>query len=125
MPETTHTWPTPCSPARRVGGTTVLELRGEIDIRTAPFVAARLDALTSCPRPDLVLDLRGTTFIDCAGIGVLCRARNRVLARHGRLRLVSTDPRFPRILRAVHLADVFDVWTRLPETATGPVAVAG
>ncbi|WP_373463417.1 STAS domain-containing protein [Streptomyces sp. B4I13] len=77
-------------PDPRASPIPVVELRGELDISTAPPLAARLDALTAGPHPDLVLDLHSTAFIDCAGLGVLCRARNRVPARHGRLRLVTT-----------------------------------
>ncbi|MEU0212955.1 STAS domain-containing protein [Streptomyces canus] len=98
---------------RNVDGTDVVELRGEMDIRTAPSSTALLDALTAGPHPDLVLDLRSTSFIDCTGLGRLCRARNRALARHGRFRLVSTSPHFLRILRCVHLAGVIDVYPRL------------
>ncbi|UUU19030.1 STAS domain-containing protein [Streptomyces sp. DSM 40750] len=94
---------------RTVGETTVVELRGEIDIFTAPSLAARLDALTADQHPDLVLDLRVTAFIDCTGLGILCRARNRAEARHGRLRLVTDSALFRRILRAVDLAGVFEL----------------
>lgn len=58
-----------------VGEATVVELRGEIDIFTAPSLAARLEAFTADPHPDLVLDLPATAFIDrtasvsCAGHG--------------------------------------------------------
>ncbi|MDI5911609.1 MULTISPECIES: STAS domain-containing protein [Streptomyces] len=98
---------------RNVDGTDVVELRGEMDIRTAPSITALLDALTAGPPPDLVLDLRSTSFIDCTGLGRLCRARNRALARHGRFRLVSTSPHFLRILRCVHLAGVIEVYPGL------------
>ncbi|MFC4463644.1 STAS domain-containing protein [Streptomyces xiangluensis] len=91
------------------GEATFVELRGEIDIFTAPPLAARLEALTAGPHPDLVLDLRSMAFIDCTGLGVLCRARNRVVARHGRLRLVTDSVRFRRTLRAVGLAGVFEL----------------
>ncbi|MFI5675529.1 STAS domain-containing protein [Streptomyces cellulosae] len=100
---------------RSVDGTTVVELPGEIDVRTAPSVTVLLDALTAGPQPDLVLDLRSTSFIDCTGLGLLCRARNRTLERHGRLRFVSTSPHFLGILRWVHLADVWNVYPRLSE----------
>ncbi|MFJ8942583.1 STAS domain-containing protein [Streptomyces sp. NPDC102395] len=86
-----------------------MELRGGIDIFTAPPAAARLEALTADPHPDLVLDLRSTAFIDCTGPGVLCRARNRAEARYGRLRLVTDSAGFRRILRAVGLAGVFEL----------------
>ncbi|NGO41759.1 STAS domain-containing protein [Streptomyces ureilyticus] len=101
--------PTPHHTERTVGETTVVELRGEIDIFTAPSLAARLEALTAAPHPDLVLDLRSTDFIDCTGLGVLCRARNRTAAGQGRLRLVTDSVGFQRILRAVGLAGVFEL----------------
>ncbi|MEW2515302.1 STAS domain-containing protein [Streptomyces sp. NPDC046870] len=108
-------------------GPTVVALRGEIDLLTAPALAARLDALTARPRPDLVLDLRPTEFIDCAGLGVLCRARNRVLTRGGRLRLVTDSARFLRMLRVTGLAGVFEVGPRLrgPHGAPGRVGPVG
>ncbi|KUL20779.1 anti-anti-sigma factor [Streptomyces regalis] len=90
-----------------------MALHGEIDLVTAIPLAARLDTLTSAPSPDLVLDLRAVSFIDCAGLGVLCRTRNRVRARHGRLRLISGSSRFLRLLRTVSLGGVFDVHPQL------------
>lgn len=108
-----HTSLAPRPTERVVGGTTVVELRGEIDLLTAPPLSARLDTLTAGPCPDLVLDLRQVSFIDCSGLSVLCRARNRVLARHGRLRLVADSARFLRVLRGTLLADVFEIHSDL------------
>jgi anti-sigma B factor antagonist len=120
-----HTRSTRNHRERVVGGTTVVELRDEIDIATAPPVSARLDVLTAVPHPDLVLDLRAVSFIDCSGLRVLCRARGRVLARHGRLRLVTDSPTFLRILRRTGLGGVFDVHSRFPEvTARRPSPAA-
>jgi anti-sigma B factor antagonist len=110
-----HTNRTPMPAERVIAGTAVVALRGEIDVLTAQPLSARLDALTAGPRPDLVLDLRSLSFIDCAGLGVLCRARNRTAARDGRLRLVTGDARFLRILRHAHLGGVFEIHTRLSD----------
>ncbi|MCW7945215.1 sulfate transporter [Streptomyces hygroscopicus] len=100
---------------RAVGGTTVVELRGEIDILTALPLGARLDDLTAAVHPDLVLDLRAVSFIDCAGLRLLCRAYNRVMERHGRLRLVTDSARFLRVLSGAGLDGVFQRYDRLPE----------
>ncbi|MER6418238.1 STAS domain-containing protein [Streptomyces sp. NPDC001137] len=105
----------PCHTERVIGGTTVVEMRGEIDMLTATPLSARLDTLTAGPRPHLVLDLRPVTFIDGSGLRLLCRARNRVLARQGRLRLVADSGRLLRILRPALLADVFEI---LPDLHT-------
>ncbi|MGJ5749013.1 anti-sigma B factor antagonist [Streptomyces puniciscabiei] len=108
----------------RAGGATVVSLHGEIDVLTVPALSRRLDALTTCPQPDLVLDLRPVTFIDCAGLGALRRARNRTLARQGRLRLITESAGFRRILRVTGLGDVFEVHTRLPQPPPGPAGGA-
>lgn len=96
-----------------------MTLRGDVDLLAAPALAARLDALTAGPRPDLVLDLREVPFIDCAGLNVLCRARTRARAGHGRLRLVTDSARFLFVLRCAGLADVFDLSARWPDDPAG------
>lgn len=109
-----HTRSAPSRTVRGIDGATVVTLHGEIDLVTAIPLASRLDALTSGPHPDLVLDLRSVSFIDCSGLSVLCRTRNRVLARHGRLRLVTDSGSFLRILRVTGLGGVFEVHPHLP-----------
>ncbi|NEA48030.1 STAS domain-containing protein [Streptomyces sp. SID10815] len=104
---------------RTIGGATVVTLSGDVGFATRLCLGGRLDALSAVSRPDLVLDLRAVPFIDCAGLGLLCRLRNRVTARGGRLRLVSDSAAFRRILRRTGLTGVFQV---LPEF-TGTPAV--
>ncbi|MGC9543905.1 STAS domain-containing protein [Streptomyces sp. UG1] len=118
----THTSRTPPLSVRVVAGTTAAAPRGEIDLLAAPALMARLDALTADECPDLVLDLRAVTFIDCSGLDVLCRTRNRVLARQGGLRRVTRSPRFLRLLRITSLAGVFEIHPDLPALvrAAGP-----
>lgn len=96
---------------RAVGAATVIELSGELDILAKMDLADRLDVLTSTGRPDLVMDLRGVTFMDCGGLSLLCRARLRVLARDGRLRLIADggSPSVVRLLRLTGLLDSFEV----------------
>ncbi|MEU1788152.1 STAS domain-containing protein [Streptomyces sparsogenes] len=103
---------------RAVGGTTVVELRGEIDIHTAPLIGTYLDDLRAVALPDLAVDLRAVSFIDCAGLGMLCRARNRVVQRQGRLRLVSDSTHILRVLSGAGLDGVFEIHDRLPEALT-------
>ncbi|MDK1344667.1 STAS domain-containing protein [Streptomyces sp. 378] len=102
----------PQPPERRAD---VVTLTGEIDLATAQALRTRLDVLTGGTDLDLVLDLRPVSFIDCAGLGVLCRVRNRVLARRGRLRLVSGSPSLLRVLRLAGLAGDFEVLPVMPE----------
>ncbi|MFI2206534.1 STAS domain-containing protein [Streptomyces sp. NPDC020192] len=109
---------TPRHTERAVGGTTVVELRGETDILTAPPIGTRLDDLTAVALPDLVVDLRAVSFIDCAGLGMLCRARNRAVQRQGRLGLVTDSNQILRVLSGAGLDGVFEIYDRLPEALT-------
>ncbi|MEU6471231.1 STAS domain-containing protein [Streptomyces massasporeus] len=103
--------------------THVVTLRGELDLLAAPALRARLDMLTAGPCPDLVLDLRPVSFIDCSGLGVLCRARNRVSARRGRLRLVTEGTSLRRVLRHTGMTGVFELLPGMPVGVADPPAV--
>ncbi|NGN62473.1 STAS domain-containing protein [Streptomyces sp. A7024] len=103
----------------------VAELRGEIDIRTVPAFTAALDTIRVEAPSRLVLDLRQVTFIDCTGLGMLCRTRRRALERGVKTSLLVTDPRILRTLHATRLTRAFDVHGRLSEVPlTVPVAAA-
>ncbi|MFK0155841.1 STAS domain-containing protein [Streptomyces sp. NPDC090499] len=112
---------------RTDGSTTVVTLHGDLDLLAVPVLSVALDDLTSGAEPDLVVDLGPVSFIDCSGLGLLCRARNRVRYRGGRLRLVAPDDDFRRLLRRTGLDDVFELYPGLPEALAGgdaPVPVA-
>ncbi|MFI1356267.1 STAS domain-containing protein [Streptomyces sp. NPDC020898] len=97
------------------GPFTVVEVFGEIDLATAGFLAEHLDAATSRPGPDVLVDLRHVGFFDCSGLRALCRADTRARERGGRLRLVSDTPRIHRLLRASRLLHRFPPLDRIPE----------
>ncbi|MFJ9566196.1 STAS domain-containing protein [Streptomyces fuscichromogenes] len=113
-----HTRSTAHHTTRSVGGTTVVTLHGELDVLAVLALRTALDALTAGPEPDLALDLRAVSFVDCSGLGMLCRIRNRIRSRHGRLRLVPPDHAFLRLLRRTGLNGAFEL--SHPITGPGP-----
>ncbi|MGW0706240.1 STAS domain-containing protein [Streptomyces sp. NPDC002643] len=99
----------------RVGPFTVVVVSGEIDIASAGFVAEHLTAAVhDTAAPDVLVDLRRVSFLDCSGLRVLCRAEAVARARGGRLRLVSDQLRVHRLLCAVRLLGRFPPLTELP-----------
>ncbi|MHC5907974.1 STAS domain-containing protein [Streptomyces sp. S6] len=90
-------------------GTTVVILGGELDLLAVIALGPTLDELTAGPHPDLVFDLRSVTFVDCSGLGLLCRARGRVRARRGRLRLTGPGAGLVRLLRHAGLVGAFEL----------------
>ncbi|MEU8782353.1 STAS domain-containing protein [Streptomyces sp. NPDC048637] len=114
---------------RPLGAPTVVKLFGELDFPNAARTNGRLDPVTAGDHPHMVLDLTQVDFLDCGGIGVLCRARRRTRAHGGRLSLVITDPRFLRLLDTVGLTGSFDILGAPPDTARpaddGPCTAGG
>ncbi|WP_181804563.1 STAS domain-containing protein [Streptomyces shenzhenensis] len=98
---------------RTDGGATVVTLHGDLDLLAVPVLSAALDDLTSGAEPDLVLDLSPVSFVDSSGLSLLCRAHNRVRYRIGRLRLVTPDDGFCRLLRRTGLGDTFELYPDL------------
>ncbi len=109
-----HTRSGPYHTTRTDGGATVVTLHGDLDLLAVPLLSAALDEVTSGAEPDVVFDLSPVSFVDCSGLGLLCRARNRVRARIGRLRLVTPDGGFPRLLRRTGLDDAFELYPDVP-----------
>jgi anti-anti-sigma factor len=92
-----------------------LHVSGELDIATAPDLEARLGrALAQHHGAGIVLDLSAVTFLDCAGLRPVIRARNR-LAHRLCLRGVHG-----RVARLMDLADVTDSLRILPDAQPWP-----
>ncbi|MBL1095797.1 STAS domain-containing protein [Streptomyces coffeae] len=115
--------PEPWAVTYRVGRCTVVELHGEIDIAGLASVGPQLDAATATPA--VVIDLTPTTFFDCSGLGLLCRARRRVVERGGRMRLVCAHPLILRTLRVGGLSEVFQPVPTLEEALREEEAASG
>jgi anti-anti-sigma factor len=65
---------------RELDGVAVVEVRGEIDLVTAPQLAAAVEEAIldhGAPRP-LLVDLGECTFMDSTGLAVLLRAQDRL-----------------------------------------------
>ena len=95
---------------RQASGCTVVTIRGELDVATAPLLRSHLDSLVADGRTRLVLDLAGLEFLDATGIGVLARAMGRVRMRNGWMRLAHAYPRVRRVLRITRLTDALPVY---------------
>ncbi len=59
----------------------MIEVRGELDLSTAPNLEAPLEEATAAEDGSLLLDLSACEFIDSTGIALIVRAWQRVDAR--------------------------------------------
>ncbi|GCE75437.1 anti-sigma-B factor antagonist [Cellulomonas biazotea] len=110
--------------SRDVGGRTVVEVDGEVDVSTADALRECVIDLLDRERTDLVVDLGGVTFMDSTGLGVLVGSLKKVRLLGGRLQLVISTERVEQLFRITALLPVFTVHGTVEEALTDDGSVA-
>ena len=86
----------------------MVSVRGEIDCATAPRLGATLEGLATAGQIVLV-DLGGTEFMDCAGLGVLIASHQRLRHLGGDLVIESPNGSVARVLELTGVLEVMTV----------------
>lgn len=94
---------------RTVDSHAVVDVKGEIDVYTAPKLREKLIELVSDGSYDVVVNLEGVDFLDSTGLGVLVGALKRVKAHDGSLALVCTQDKILKIFKITGLTKVFPI----------------
>jgi anti-anti-sigma factor len=94
--------------AIHVDGRTVVELRGELDMATAPALAERLQRLTDGAAGPVTLDVSGLEFCDSSGLAVLVESHRRGRARGVTVALRSPSRALRRLLSVTHLEELLE-----------------
>ena len=97
------------------GDTSVISLRGEIDVYTAPRLRQALIDLVEGGATHIVVDMSAVDFLDSTGLGVLVGGLKRVKSNDGELRLVVTQDRIMKIFDITGLAKVFPIFDTTDE----------
>jgi len=84
----------------------VMRLRGELDLASAPALAGIVEEQAVAGRRFLELELSGVTFCDAAGLGALAAAHVRLKNAGGRLVLRRPSRCLRRLLQLTHLDEV-------------------
>jgi anti-sigma B factor antagonist len=91
-------------------GYTILSVRGEVDVYTAPRLREKLVELVSEGRYKIVVDLEGVDFLDSTGLGVLVGGLKRFRSHDGDLTLVCTQHRILKVFEITGLTKVFSIF---------------
>ena len=87
---------------------TLVTIRGEIDLYTAPRLHSELAALLADGLPArVVIDMSGVEFCDSTGMNVLLSCLRRARERGGELQIAAPKPAVRKILQVTGLDSVF------------------
>jgi anti-sigma B factor antagonist len=103
---------------RKVDDHSVVDVKGEIDVYTAPKLREKLIELVSEGSYDVVVNLEGVDFLDSTGLGVLVGALKRVKAHDGNLSLVCTQDKILKIFKITGLTKVFPIYESVEEATS-------
>jgi anti-sigma B factor antagonist len=91
-------------------GISVLTVRGEVDVYTAPRLRERLVELAGEGHYRVIVDLEGVDFLDSTGLGVLVGGLKRLRSHDGDLQLVCTQHRILKVFEITGLTKVFSIF---------------
>ncbi|MBT2207848.1 STAS domain-containing protein [Actinomadura sp. NEAU-AAG7] len=100
--------PTGLSRERRPGAT-VVALRGELDMATAPALREALRIALRDPGALVVIDLADVTFCDASGLALLVGTRRRTEREGAAVVLAAPRPQLARLLEISGLDRYFSV----------------
>ncbi|MEU2234660.1 STAS domain-containing protein [Streptomyces vietnamensis] len=109
---------------RSTGGHAVVALRGELDLVLVRHLRPELDALVR-ESDALTVDIRGLTFCDATGLGLLAHCAGCMRRRGARWRLVCDQPRILRLIRLAALGDLLGPETGPSDLLDLPDAPSG
>jgi anti-anti-sigma factor len=98
---------------------TLIRLRGEIDLATAPRLRERLLGLLQPGVGLVILDLSGVSFCDASGLGVLVGSHRHATTLGLTLRLTALNPQIVRLLHIHGLDRVLAIYPVLPDALNG------
>ena len=93
----------------------VLSVAGTRVLTTATASKFRERVIAGLNGHDVIeVDLSGTTFMDCGGLGVLIALRNATRDRKRRVRLLNPTPPVEQVLNLLEAQRVFEIVTARP-----------
>jgi anti-sigma B factor antagonist len=100
-------------------GAVVVTVRGNLDLDSAPSLAAGLDEALSRPRPHVVVDLSGVEFCDSTGLSTFVVGHHRARASGGWVRLAGPSEFLERLLDTVGLTRRLGVYRTVQDALDG------
>lgn len=104
---------------REAGEWTVVDVRGEVDLYTAPRLKTLLTDVIADGRSNIAVDFAGVEFMDSTGLGVLISGLKRCREAGGSLALVAPTEPVRKILTITGLDKVFDIGDSVDELTRG------
>ncbi|MCF6464058.1 anti-sigma F factor antagonist [Clostridium sp. Cult1] len=94
----------------------IVKLKGELDHHTSEDLRKKIDQqYYKNNLLNIVLDLRGLSFMDSSGIGLIMGRYKNCMDRKGKVYVISTNPYIDRILKMSGLLKIVNTYSSIDE----------
>jgi anti-sigma B factor antagonist len=100
----------------------VVDLRGEVDLASAPQFRRSLHDLVDQGHTRIAMDLTNLEFMDSTGLGVLIGCLKRLKEGEGALVLTGLRPAVARVFEVTGLDRIFTIRTSLADVGASDVS---
>jgi len=87
----------------------VLSLRGEVDVYTAPKLKEELHALVGIKNHEVIIDLANVHYMDSTGLGILIGGLKASKANEGRFLVRNVTKRLERLFSITGFSEVVEI----------------
>lgn len=95
---------------RVVDGITILDMQGRLVLDEVDLFRRRIEEAIRERRLQIVLNLKGITYIDSAGVGMMVGKYLSVRRQGGDMKLLHLSPRSQRVMTITKLVTVFEAF---------------
>ncbi len=96
--------------SREAGDFVVFEVRGEVDLYSAPVLKKAVYDMIDSGQTKLIFDLNALDFMDSTGLGILVASLKRLTTEGGQLKLACGRDNILKIFKITGLDKVFDIY---------------
>src|SRR5579872_749160 len=96
---------------RAEGNVPVIDLKGEVDVYTAPKFKTAMIELIDQGNYNVVVNLANVQYMDSAGLGALVSGLKRVREHNGTINLVSPTVPVQRVLDITRLSKILNIYS--------------
>jgi anti-sigma B factor antagonist len=100
-----------------VDGTVVVAAAGDLDMKTAPDLQARVEEVFADEAKSVVIDLTDVGFLDSSGLGAIAAARNEAGKHDAQLAVVCSNPNVLKLFRITGMDRVLTIHASLDDAS--------
>jgi anti-sigma B factor antagonist len=98
-----------------IGGTSIVEIAGEVDIATVSMLAKALNDAVRSGKGNIILDAQKLTYVDSAGLQTLLSTQRQLATKNRRMAIVGCHGIFHKLLKTSRLDEQFHMYSTVDE----------